>query len=333
MSELRQDPVTHDWVILSPERAQRPHDAPGAAAPCPFCAGNEHLTPESVDRIDAPDGRWLVRAIANRYPVLGGAGAQTAGEEMPNGWRRMPGLGRHEVIVETPEHAAPPGVMPVAQARRVLEMYLRRYRALVTEGGRLRQIVLFRNHGARAGTSLAHPHSQIVATPAVSPETRRRAMDEIAFFDEVGRCGLCTVLGRERAARERVVHESGRFACIAPYAPRNAWQLQIVPLRHTPSFAEATAEELDDLAAHLTLVLAALRRQLGDPDYNLVVATPPLDLVHRSASHWFIEVLPRLTTPAGFELGSGIVVNVQTPEAAAEALRGELRGVLPAGSA
>ena len=333
MSELRQDPVTHDWVILSPERARRPQGAAAAAAPCPFCAGNEQLTPDTVDRIDAADGHWLVRAVPNRFPVLAREQCDSAGEAMPGGWRRLPGFGRHEVIVETPEHDAPPGMMPAQQARRVLEMYMRRFRAFAADDGRLRQVVLFRNHGERAGTSLAHPHSQIVGTPEVAPETRRRAMDEIGFFDEAGRCGLCHVLGRERARGERVVLESERFVTLAPYASRNAWQLHVVPLRHCPSFGEATPEDLDDLAAHLTQVLAALRRRLGDPDYNLVVATPPLDLVHRGASHWFIDVLPRLTTPAGFELGSRIVVNAQTPEAAAEALRHELHGIFPGGHA
>ena len=333
MSELRQDPVTHDWIILSPERARRPRGEAADRAPCPFCAGNEHLTPATLDRIDAADGSWLVRAVANRFPALCAEEPATASGEMPCGWRRLPGYGRHEVIIETPEHDRPPGMMPAGQARRVLEMYLRRYRALAAEDGQLRQIVIFRNHGERAGTSLAHPHSQIVATPAVSPETRRRAMDEIAYFDEAGRCGLCHVLARERTCGDRVVLESDRFVTIAPYASKNAWQLLVAPRRHAPSFAEADAGDLDDLAVHLTQVLAALRRRLGDPHYNLVVSTPPLDLLHRGANHWFIELLPRTATPAGFELGARIVVNAQPPEAAAAALREELNAVFPGGRA
>jgi UDPglucose--hexose-1-phosphate uridylyltransferase len=326
MPELRQDPITRDWVVVNPERSLRPHaEERAGAAPCPFCPGNEHLTPDAVDRIDGPDGGWLVRAVPNRYPVLAPRdGAGPVRDTVPPGWQRLSGYGRHEVIVETPDHDAQLGFMPVAHARRVLEMYARRFLALAAADGELRQIVLFRNHGARAGTSLTHPHSQIVGTPAVSPETRRRVMDEIAFFDEEGGCGLCRVLELERAAGARVVLESAHFATIAPYASRNPYQLQIVPVRHRATFAEATPAELDDLAVHLTRTLGALRRQLGDPHYNLVVSTPPLDLVHRSASHWFIEILPRLTTPAGFELGSRIVVNVEPPERAAAALRDAL---------
>ncbi|MCZ7563455.1 MAG: hypothetical protein M5U08_06260 [Burkholderiales bacterium] len=336
MSELRQDPVTRDWVIINPERASRPHDAPGAApAGCPFCPGNESRTPDAVETLAGPDGRWLVRAVPNRYPVLrsqpaaAGDGAPAPADPL---WRRLAAYGHHEVIVETPDHGAPLGRMPREQARRVLEMYVRRARALAAGDGVLRQIVLFRNHGARAGTSLVHPHSQIVATPAVAPETRRRVMDEIAFYDETGCCAMCRTVARERAAGTRIVLETARFATIAPYASRAPYHLQVVPLRHAPAFPEIEAAELDDLAGHLTRVLGALGARLGDPHYNLVVSSPPLDLVHRAASYWFVEILPRLTTPAGFELGSRIVVNVQPPERAAAELRAALgAAAAPAG--
>lgn len=324
MSELRQDPITRDWVIINPARALRPHDG-GGAVPCPFCPGHERHATEAVDSIEGPDGRWLVRSLPNKYPVLSTPPQEAAGGAPAGSARRLAGRGYHEVIVESPEHATTLGAMPVEQARRVLEMYARRYRALAARDGSVRQVVLFRNQGTLAGTSLTHPHSQIVATPAVSPETRRRVNDEIAFFDEHGRCGLCQVLEDERDAGERVVLETSCFLTKAPYASRNPYQLHVVPLRHCPSFDEVEPGELDDLAQHLTRVVAALRACLGEPHYNLVVSSPPLDVVHRSASHWYIEILPRITTPAGFELGSRIVVNVKAPEQAASELRAAVR--------
>jgi len=323
MSELRQDPITHDWVIINPGRASRPHDIPGhVVASCPFCPGSEAMTPAAVDSVAAPDGTWLVRAVPNRFPVLSEAESNSSLEEPHGGlWRKRPGYGHHEVIIESRDHDIKFGLMPVEQVRRVLDMYARRSRALAARDGRLRQIVLFRNYGTRAGTSLSHPHSQIVATPTVSPEMRRRVMDEIAFFDENGCCGLCRELDLERASGERIVLETEAFVTLAPYASGNPYQLRIAPRRHCASFLEVEEPELDDLARHLPRVLAALIGQLADPHYNLVVSSAPLDLVHRSASHWFIEILPRITTPAGFELGSRIVVNVQTPERAAAELR------------
>ena len=321
MSELRQDPITRDWVIINPARALRPHDDGGGAAPCPFCPGHERHATAAVDLIEGPDGGWLVRALPNKYPVLSTPPQEIPGAAPAGSGRRLAGRGYHEVIVESPEHETTLGVMPVGQVRRVLEMYARRYRALAAGDGSVRQVVLFRNQGTLAGTSLRHPHSQIVATPAVSPETRRRVNDEIAFFDEHGRCGLCQLLENERAAGERVVLETSSFLTKAPYASRNPYQLHVVPLRHCPSFDEVEPAELDDLAQHLTRVVAALRACLGEPHYNLVVSTPPLDVVHRAASHWYIEILPRVTTPAGFELGSRIIVNVKAPEQAAGELR------------
>ena len=289
MSELRQDPITHDWVIINPGRAARPHDdARTGAASCPFCPGQESLTPAAVDQVYAADGTWLVRAIPNRFPVLSADQTEPRSDESDGFWRKRAGYGHHEVIVESPHHDVPLGVMPVEQARRVLEMYARRARALATLDGRLRQIVLFRNYGTRAGTSLVHPHSQIVATPTVSPEMRRRVMDEIAFFDETGWCGLCRELELERASGERVVHETAAFVTVAPYASGNPYQLRIAPRRHCASFLEVEDTELDDLAGHLSSVLVALRRHLADPHYNLVVSSPPLDLLHRSAAHWFM---------------------------------------------
>jgi galactose-1-phosphate uridylyltransferase len=236
VSELRQDPITRDWVIINPAPA------------CPFCPGHEADAPRASEAITAPDGHWLVRAVPNKFPVL-----------------------------STPPEAV--------------------------------------EHGATLGTM-----------PAVSPETRRRVNDEIAYFDEHGHCGLCQVIADERGAGERMVLETRHFVSQAPYASSGPYQLHVAPLRHCPTFLEIDAGELDDLAVHLTRVVAALRACLGEPHYKLVVSSPPLDRVHRSASHWFIEILPRITTPAGFELGSRIVVNVKAPEKAAHELRAALNG-------
>lgn len=163
-----------------------------------------------------------MRAIPNRFAALKPQQGVDLTPQDPSGWRRLAGHGYHEVIIESPDHQAALGTLPEPQVRRVLEMHLRRYRALAEADGTIRQVVLFRNHGRNAGTSLSHPHSQIIATPVVAPETRRR-----------------------------------------------------------------------------------------------------------HANHWFIDIVPRLITPAGFELGSRMVINPQPPESAAADLRVHL-GVSPA---
>ena len=239
----------------------------------------------------------------------------------PGRWRRVPGYGFHEVIVDSPSHQLPMGALPESHVRKIVEMYSRRYRALSAADDKIRQVVLFRNHGRRAGTSLVHPHSQVVATPVVAPETRWRLSEEVQFFDATGHCGLCHVLEQEHMAKVRIVYTTRHFTTLVPFAARVPYHLQIVPQTHRPTFAEIGPEELDDLARHLSRALGAYRNRVGDPDYNMVIVSPPLDQVHRLANHWFVEILPRITTPAGFELGSRIVVNIQTPEQAAAELR------------
>lgn len=321
MSELRQDPLTRDWVIINPERAKRPEDTTTQPSLCPFCPGNEYLTPQPTDCFMDGD-RWSVRAVPNKFPALDTQQPLTSiTEEASSGWRRLAGYGYHEVIIETPDHRQSLATLTQAQVHKVVEMYLRRYRALATADGAIRQVVVFRNHGRRAGTSLTHPHSQIVATPVVSPETRWRLSEEIEFFDATGSCGLCRILEKELQAGVRVVESSDRFVSLAPYASRVPYHIQIIPRRHCSTFLEIEPAEVGQLAVALSHSLGALHRLLNDPDYNLVLVTPPLDQVHRLASHWFIDVIPRLTTPAGFELGSRIVVNTRTPEQAAAELR------------
>ena len=134
------------------------------------------------------------------------------------------------------------------------------------------------------------------------------------------------MLEKELQAAVRVVDSNDRFVALAPYASRAPYHIQIIPRRHCFTFLEIEAAEVGRLAVALSRALGALHRLLNDPDYNLVLVTPPLDQVHRLASHWFIDVIPRLTTPAGFELGSRIVVNIRTPEQAALELRACVTG-------
>lgn len=327
MSELRQDPITADWVILSPGRASRPKDPLGnEPASCPFCPGNEASTGTATDRIDGHDGRWQVRAVANRFPLLSPSRGPLpdAALRATAGGLLLEGDGAHEVIVETPDHHAHLGTMPVAQARQALAMYVRRYRALAGRQPAFAQVVLFRNHGERAGTSLAHPHAQIAAVPVVSPVVRHRMACQVDYFDTHRSCGACDLLQRELGQQERVVLQTEGFVSLVPFAAAVPYQLHVVPRRHAPSLADVDDGALDDLALHLTRLLGALRTALDDPHYNLVFLAAPLDLVHQRAAHWIIDIRPRLTTPAGFEFGAGIAVNSVPPEAAAGVLRAKL---------
>ena len=209
MSELRQDPTTRNWVIVAPERQVRPHDQASpireearSKASCPFCPGLESQTPRELWRLDAPDGSWRVRVVPNKFPALTPDAGR--GRQERDGFLAMPGHGHHEVIIESPRHDWDLATAIQPEVRAVLEAYRARYRAL-REAGDSALIVIFRNHGRGSGTSLQHPHSQILAAPVVPLQVRRRLDVARQHFDDLGTCLYAEVLDRELGDGRRVV--------------------------------------------------------------------------------------------------------------------------------
>ena len=333
MSRIRQDPTTKEWVIVASERARRPHDsrrprpprhAKAADPACPFCPGQEAATPPELMRIPAGDGTgWAVRVIANKFPVLDGRAVPARREYGPL-FREMDGAGHHEVIVETPVHDRKIARMVDAEVEAILRAYQARLHALARDP-HLKLIIVFKNHGETAGTSLTHPHSQLVATPVAPAQIRRKYEVAIAHYDDTGRCLYCDLVEAELRARERIVWETDAFVVFEPFASRVPFETWIAPKRHQPSFARVSAEDLAALATVLRRTLAALDAELGDHDFNYVLHTAPTGDENKDYYLWHIQILPRLTTSAGFELGSGMFVTTVLPEESAAALRDAFR--------
>ncbi len=329
-SELRQDPTTRNWVVIAPRRSERPDDfkpSPGPnsssastppVASCPFCAGREAETPPEIFRLSDPEGNWRVRVVPNRFPMLsedGPARRQVSAE----GFVSMPGVGHHEVIIETPDHNADLATSGDAMVRGVLEAYRARYRTLAADGAAM--IVIFRNHGQSAGTSLAHPHSQIVSTPVVPVEVRHRFEVAQQHYDDLGTCLYLDILQRELSDGRRIVLETEHFVAFQPFASAFPFETWLMPRGQQASFGSTSDRQLDDLAGALRRVLSALRHELNDPDYNYVIESAPPGDEEGEYFVWHLRIAPRLGTPAGFELGSGMRVNPYRPEEAAHALR------------
>jgi UDPglucose--hexose-1-phosphate uridylyltransferase len=329
MSVIRQDPTTKDWVIIAPNRGKRPHDTgptPAAGsqasweASCPFCPGNESRTPPEVWRLAAPHGSgWAVRVIPNKFGALTGQGASERREDGPL-FQEMAGVGYHEVIVETPVHNRPLPLMTDAEVERVLTAYQARYHALQADP-RVKSIVLFKNHGARAGTSLAHPHAQLVAMPVAPMQVRRKYAVALSHYDDTGRCLYCDLVQAEVQARVRVVLETARFVVLHPFASRVPFETWILPIRHQASFGQVSAEDLRALAQVLRATLRALYDCLGVPDFNALVQTAPLEDEAKPYYLWHLQIVPRITTMAGFELGSGMAISTMMPEESAALMR------------
>ena len=316
-------------MIFATERAKRPHDfvkhgsprkAEGSKATCPFCPGNEVLTPPEIFvRPRGGSSPWSVRVVSNKFAALA-PGGSTEHKQVGSIYREMDGVGTHEVIIETPEHGQTLALMTESQILDVLRAYQERYRCLRDEPW-TKLILIFRNHGESTGTSLEHPHSQLIATPVVPKDVRRKYEVATTYYDDTGRCLYCDVLKNEMALGERIIMETERFVVFHPFASKSPFETWIGPKNHQPSFGKVSEEDLRELARVLKLTLESLHEALGDPDYNYVIHSAPVEDDHKSYYLWHIQIIPRLTKVAGFELGSGMAINTALPEETAQFMR------------
>ncbi len=326
MPELRQNRFTKEWVIVATERARRPDQLavkreakvlPPHVATCPFCAGNEQLTPPEVMRIADGDG-WQVRVVPNKFAAL--SRDADLRRTIVRSRRTLNGFGVHDVIVETPDHSLTTALMTDGHVASIIRCYKRRFDDLSSDP-RIAHITIFKNHGVDAGTSLEHPHSQLIATPIISSQVRGRMYEALRHYDEFGECIFCTALAEELEENTRIVAASEHFVALEPFASATPFATYIYPLRHMASFGHITDAEIADLAHVLRTVLAKLYVGLKNPDFNYAIRTAPAECAGVGYYHWYLSIIPRLTHVAGFELGSGLFINTVLPEAAAEFLR------------
>lgn len=328
---LRFDITTNDWVIFAPRRALRPHDfeqqpkAPSLDNDklCPFCPGNEQLTPPEIFAArdgGAPNSRgWKVRVTPNKFPAL------RIEEDFHRGqngrlFSYMGGCGAHEVIIDSPSHSLVLAQQPVEQVQLLLWTLQQRYIDLMHDT-RFQTIILFKNHGERAGTSLAHPHCQLIATSVVPHMLRHKLSVAAQYFDRTGECVYSAMAEEELAAKERIVATNDHFVALCPYASTVPFETWILPRRRQSSFRWLDPSQFRPLAEILKSILGRLYVGLNDPDFNLYIDTVPRGEEQGEYFLWHIQILPRLTQRAGFEMGSGMSINPVLPEEAAKRLR------------
>ncbi len=261
---------------------------------------------------------WLVRVVPNKFPALR---IEESNDKTTHGlYDRIGGFGAHEVIIESPDHATELPDMPLEQIERLLRAY--RDRCLdLRKDPRIKYILIFKNYGQAAGASMEHPHSQLIGLP-ISPS---RVMGEVRgaqrHFELSESCLFCDILKQDIRDQKRVVIDDGGFMALAPFAARFPYETWILPKTHNANFDHIKDEELPALAKTLKSTLAKLKACLGDPPYNLMIHTLPLQSKEETSFHWHIEIIPHVTQVAGFELGTGFYVNPTPPEAAAERMR------------
>lgn len=305
---MRRDEVTGRWVLSVPGRAARPQSfagpvgAPTARAHCPFCPGHEHETPPEVARTGAgePDAPgWRVRVVPNLYPIVGGPGGAA---------------GAHEVVIFTPAHDRSFGFLSDDEAVEALTVLRDRVRHHLGEGCAYVQAAV--NHGPAAGASIEHPHAQVIALDVVPPAVVTELERVASAADDLIAAALASAPGRALTV------EGGPAPAWCPGASSAPYEMRIAHRSTRARFDEATDAEVAVVARTARVAVARLAAVVGDASYNLVIHTAPPGPV--GFFHWYVEVRPRLTVPAGFELGTGIDVNVVAPEDAAAQLRGAL---------
>jgi UDPglucose--hexose-1-phosphate uridylyltransferase len=329
MSELRKDPVTGRWVIISTERRKRPSDfrlepvqiPPDAA--CPFCEGHEHMTPREVLAYrrngQAPNQPgWELRVVPNQFPVLRVEGnLDRQGEGL---FDKMNGIGAHEVIIETPKHQESLATMSADAVEQVFWSFRERVQDL-KQDRRFRYIIIFKNHGTAAGASLDHSHSQLIALPIVPREVRAEIDGARQHFASKERCVFCDLIRQDAADGRRVIAENADMIALSPYAPRFPFETWILPKRHQALFEDTPRHEYASLARLLGDLLRRMNTALVSPPYNLLIHSAPVSEPAGDFYHWHLEIIPKLTKVAGFEWATGFYLNPTAPEEAAQVLR------------
>lgn len=327
MHEIRCNLITGDWVIFATERAKRPEDFNHTSEKreisswvesCPFCPGNEHFTPDERLRLYDSEQKWSVRSVPNKFSVLSVEGSIT--RQIEGLKHRMSGVGLHEVLIETPFHHLTTAVLPIGQIEQILSAYRQRFLEFYKDS-RISHVIIFKNHGVEAGTSLEHPHSQIVGTPVIPGQVRARIDEASHLYHEFEKCLYCRTLTDELEDQIRLVEQNDSFVAFIPYAALSPFHLWIFPRRHEACFGHLQDHELKALAQILKNVLARVYIGLDNPPFNYVIRSLPPSESKTKFFHWYVAIVPRVSKLAGFELGTGMYINTTLPEKSAQFLR------------
>jgi UDPglucose--hexose-1-phosphate uridylyltransferase len=320
MSQMRLNPLNGRWVTIVPSRAERPTPFTPrnptkdlVDRPCPFCPGNEEETPPALETTEA-DGTWSMRVIPNLYPAFDGNDA-FAVQNLGPVHVKADASGIHEVFVYESEHEGGLGRLDddhAAEFMMVLKRRLSEHALLPFV--RYTQVIV--NHGREAGASVAHPHGQILGLPFVPGEVLD---EERAFARFAGGSLLETTLEAELAVDKRIVIANDDVVVFCPFASGVPYEMMVVPREQHPHLPSASDGSLRAVGIALRDAIGHLQAALGDVAFNIGLHTAPHQ--HTGDYHWHMHIWPQLTTQAGFERGTGVLINIVAPEEAASTLR------------
>lgn len=333
-SELRQDLVTGKWVVIASGRSKRPDEytahrtlhkkLPAYRTTCPFCNVAEY--PQEPDMLRLPDDpdKWEVHIFANKFPALYPQKDFRSWQVGP--YRATEAVGYHEILA-TRAHDKEDFFLNAREFALQFEALILRYRQLRTEKS-VNYIQIIKNHGEAAGGSLEHPHHQIFTVPVLPSDIADMLHGAEEYATRHKRNPFEVMLTFEREAAVRMVYENDHFICFCPFASRVPFETWVMPKKPEPFFENTGPAERESLADAMRHVLRHLYHGLKNPPYNYYIHSAPCDdtgfvcnLATFQHFRWHIEILPRLSKIAGFELGTGMEINTTTPESAAAFLR------------
>ena len=332
MSDLRLDPINGQWVAIAKNRIQRPMEFVPMEQRrqqllCPFCKGNEEQTPDALALYDQEGSileeqkPWSVRVVPNKYPSFSKNGKmdQPCSSGPPEFCSSNSGHGTQELIIPSPRHIASISELTDTELRLAFQVAQERINYLRTADD-VQHAMLFMNCRFAAGASLSHIHLQLIGSPVVSSHLRSRVERDQAHRQQHGCSLIESLMNWEIEQAQRVVELTDEFCVVCPYASRCPFQVRIIPRNTGSGFLDLSSDAITELALHCKTVVTKLESHLQEPAYNLLLH---LDPFANEQGNWFVELLPRLTKGAGFELGTDIWVNPVPPESAAEQLKSE----------
>lgn len=339
-SELRFDPVAKSWVVIATGRARRPENFrqedqkeerarwTEAKKVCPFEDMSDQERPtyalykgKEVELSLSAEGHnrveWTTISIPNKFPAF--APGTSLRKRSVGPYSVIDGVGFHEVII-TKEHNKDIPQFSLKRTKELMDVYHARFSAL-KDKKYVNYISIFKNKGPRAGASVAHPHSQLIALPIMNPDIERSLAGSSAFQKQHNRCVHCKMLDWDRKEKKRIVYENDCYTVVCPFASRAAFEIRIYPRIHLSYFEKIDSHQRECLADAFLVTLKKLYKALNDPDYNYFLHTAPVDGKKYDHYHWHWEIFPKTATWAGFEIGTGIEISTIEPEKAAQFLR------------
>lgn len=334
MNEFRHQPLYDEWVIIAPNRAKKPMFSPleelSKSISSPFEMGNENKTPPEIYSLrESPKivSSWRTRVFANKFPLL--ALENPTIREKKGAYSIMGAFGAHEMVIDSPKGKKHFCEFTKTDLGYLLQTLRDRIYALYQDG-RVKSISVYKNQGVKAGNTIPHTHSQIVALPFIAPKLHLQIETSRKHYNEHERCLMCDLISDEENEKDRVLFRNKSFIAFAPFAPRYAFEVWIAPIYHKSDFSQITKSEIEDLSSAIEWVLKRIDVALEKPDLNMLIYTAPPLREHKDRNyfhhlerffHWHLELVPRFSNSDGFELHTDCFINPIAPETYSAYLR------------